>query len=157
MKYFKHTTLANLFWFVLLASLIALTNSCKNESLSSSGTPYVDSLVRTIENTDDSIPTEQKLHYIESAIANKQLSPEDRFKIYSIRQFLYQNKQYDYKHAAVYADSMLWLTQNYELKDPGNKKFSAHKQVADVNYRLEHYKTAYENYEIAKNDEICKP
>lgn len=53
--------------------------------------------------------------------------------------------------ALIYADSMLWLVSNAKVKDAGEKQFTAHKQLAETQYLLEQYKTAYEHYEIARH------
>ncbi len=144
--FFSHTTQRLIFCF-----LLAFIVSCGTKQPDIVDYPGTDSLIAAARYVGDSIGPVERLRFLDSAVVGKPLSANDRFRIYTMRHHTYLNKLYDYKMALLYADSMLWLVSNAKVTDAGEKQFTAHKQLAETQYLLEQYKTAYEHYEIARH------
>lgn len=136
---------------LIFCFLLALIVSCGPKQPDIADYTGTDSLIAAARYVGDSIGPRERLSFLDSAIVGKQLSANDRFRIYTMRHHTYLNKLYDYRTALTYADSMLWLASNFKVTDAGDKLFTAHKQLAETQYLLEQYKTAYEHYEIARH------
>lgn len=115
-----------------------------------SGTAVIDSLVAAAIQIGDSNGGAARLAYLDSAFKGRQLTPDDQYRLYALKHHTYNNKLSDYDHALLYADSMLWMTEHYPMHNMGDKRFTAYKQKAEALYGLEHYKAAYQNYEVAR-------
>lgn len=135
--------------FTLLILLLFLYCGCTQKNTATHDTRYIDSVVTIARIIGDSIDGNARLRFLENALKNRELTPDEKFRLYTVKHYTNLLKFYDYKTALVYADSMLWIADNFDVDNVGDKKFTAHKQRAEALYGLEQYKQAYEAYEIA--------
>lgn len=148
-----------IFWVAVLLLAISCAYSCKTQTSVFEDSKYTDHILQVANGVDDSLEYQTALSFIDSSIAGRNFSPDDRYRIYKLKFYIYHNKLNKYKEALLYADSMMWICSNYKLKDEGDRQFFAYKFTADAEYRLELYKSAYENYESAKRiaDTVSSP
>lgn len=123
---------------------------CSYQTATGSGDPSVDTILTIARKVGDTAGPFERLHYLDSALRNKELAPIQQYWVCLLRHNTYFSKLQDYQKAKWYADTMVQLVSQHKLKDLGDKQFTAYKQLADAEYALEEYKSAYENYDIAR-------
>lgn len=137
-------------WTAIVLLFIFCTYSCKQKALKIEDRRLVDHILEATAAVEDTMDYYTAIKYIDSCTAGKSFSPDDRYRINKQKFYIHYNKLKNYRLALVYADSMLWLANNYKLSDQGDRTFYGYKFSADAQYGLEQYKMAYQNYESAK-------
>lgn len=140
----------NLIRAIIMLLVFSCLFSCSSQPRNFENPKYTDHIIEVVNGVEDSLPYKAALLFIDSSVAGKEFSPDDLYRLYKLRFYIFHNKLNSYKPALLYADSMMWVCSNYKLNDEGDKQFFAYKFSADAQYRLEQYKAAYENYESAR-------
>lgn len=133
----------------LLISILFI--SChKKQEIKYTDPLIVDSILNNFKLTDEAVKSENHFIKLNEQLSLLNLSPEDQYKVYKYKESKCQNILFDFKCGSAYADSMLYIAKNNELKYESDKLFHAYMTKAATLYGLERYDESYTNFAIAQ-------
>jgi signal transduction histidine kinase len=139
--------------FVLtqLLFLLFLCGCSTNDDKGSS--PGVGDISVLLNKAADQPATEAKtrqIHFIDSAIAGKQLTVSDRLKVYEFKAGIYTNQLGDHKKATIVTDSMIDLVEANGTERYKAEYALAHYNKGDILFNQKKYNEAYSHYYQAR-------
>lgn len=124
--------------------------SCKDEHthFDDKESIHIDSIINAASVTSNGdIP--KAIKFIDSAISGKNLTVEERFKVYGFKCDIFHNRTNDPKKASLYADSMMYVVEQH--KEKYNQEYAlANYSKGDVLFKAGNYDEAYTHYYQAR-------
>ena len=137
-------------YFLLLVVAVLLMCNCSPDDSTPKDVQSAKKASIICRNKIDSTATENILLFIDSFWSNTTPSAEREYQIYSLKNYVFQNKLFNYNMASLYADSMLWCVKNLHQKWDSADIFFAYRHKGEALYSLEQYEKAYIYYDSAR-------
>ena len=139
-------------FFVIAISLFVLfsCNTKKNASPGTGGLPYIDSLLHQTQKFGPESAA-QALVYIDSVLAGKSLTLEEKVAVYTHKSMVYSQFLQNNVKAELYADSALYLAGNDEAREKYPTQYElANNNKGEALFREGRYSDAYTWYYKAR-------